>query len=499
MNIKLKTLLSLAKSEGYAGVETDAEAMKKHLIERGVTKITIGGQTAEVKALIVTQPDERTVVVTEDASAGTASTASMDPKGEDDEEDGKSASDIDIKIKAAVADAVKGFKPKSDGYTVREDGSGFKVRSVAEAVYDNDIKAGRAAFKSFEAMQAFTDFMLVNLGNSPQAANSKGVLAAKKRLGQGGMWQKKGYATSPDSAGGALIMEQFYPDIINNVLQYGVARKLARVIPMTTDKLVRPVKTGIHTMTYPDENTAATTSTGVSYSKVTLTPKTGIVLIQMSRQVIDDANGSGIGLMDDTMREVARTIAYQEDAMMFLGDGSATYANVTGINPAFAAIGFGTAAGLSAGAGSSSAHTLANVQTAAAKLPQYARANAVWTGAPETIDNILWRLSLASGGVRTDEFTGFGDVLYFKGRPVIPNNVMNATDSTGTNTIDLLFGDFSRGVDLGDRMSLEIDVSDQAYWTSYGIGVRGVIRHDINVHDIGSTSRVGPIVCLYQS
>ena len=492
MNIKMKTLLNVAKGEGYSGKE-DAESIKSFLIERGVVKLTVNGQTCEVKALVVTQPDEKTVVVTEDIST----TASMEPK-DDEESDCKNAADLDAKIKAAVAEATKGFKPKSDGFVIRETPD-IKVRSVAEACYENEISTGRAAFKSFERLQAFNDFMLMHLAVNPQVANAKGVQAAKKRLDKGGQWQKKGYATSPDAAGGALLMEQFYPDIINNVLQYGVARKLARVLPMTTDRLIRPVKTGIHTGTYPDENTAGTASTGVSYSKVQLNAKTFMVLMQMSRQVIDDANGSGIGLMDDTMREFARTVAYQEDANMILGDGSATYGNITGINPAFAALTIGSAAGATVGASSFSGHTLANVQTAGAKLPDYARPNAVWLCSPEAQDAIFWRLALASGGVRTDEFTGFGDVQYFRGRPVVTTNVMNSTDAAAANTIDVLYGDFSRGVDFGDRMSLEIDVSDQAYWTSYGIGVRGVVRHDIVVHDIGDTSRRGPIVCLYQS
>ena len=497
MNIKMKTLLTVAKGEGYSGKE-DAETIKSFLIERGVTKLTVNGVTSEVKALVVTQPDEKTVVVTEDTS--TAQTASMDPK-QDDEEDGKSAADLDAKIKAAVEQATKGFKPKTDGFTIREDDT-IKVRSMAEACYENEIKHGRAAFKSFDALQAFNDFMLMNLAANPQAANAKGVIAAKSRLAKGGKWSKKGYATTPDAAGGALIMDQFYPDIINNVLQYGVARKLARVLPMTTDKLIRPVKTGIHTGTYPDENSAGTASTGVAYSKVQLNAKTFMVLIQMSRQVIDDANGSGIGLMDDTMREVARTIAYQEDAAMFIGDGTATYAGMVGINPSFAGIpgGIAAAAGATVGASSQSGHSLANIQAAGAKLPDYARPNAVWTCTPEAQDNIFWRLALASGGVRTDEFRDFGDVQFFRGRPVILNNVMNSTDANSTaNTIDVLYGDFSRGVDFGDRMSLEIDVSDQAYWTSYGIGVRGILRHDLVVHDIGDTSRRGPIVALYQS
>ncbi len=497
MNIKLKTLVGLAKGEGYTGKTDDVEAIKSFLISGGVTKITLNGETCDVKALMVEQPDERTVVVTQADES-----KEMDPKDEDEREEGK-ALDVDAKVKAAVEQATRKFLRNGSAPVVvtEEDRNGgiSSVKSVVESVYDNEIARGRAAFKSYDSLLAFHDFVMLKMGQTPAFAGGRGVQAARKRFEKGGRWHGKAYATSPDAAGGALLMEQFYPDLINNVNQFGVARRLARVIPMTTDRLIRPVKTGILTGSYPEENVAATTSSGVEFSRITLVPKAFMVLTQMSRQVIDDASGSGIGLMDDMIREIARGVASQEDNMLFVGDGSATYAGVSGINTKFAALGYGTAAGIIAGAGDSSSHTLANLVSAAALLPQYARPNALWTCTPEACDRIFTRLALASGGVRTDEFEGFGTCQYFMGRPIVLNNVMNATNSTGTNTIDVLFGDFSMGVDFGDRMSLEIDVSDQAYWTSFGIGIRGVVRHDINVHDVGSASRRGPIVGLYQT
>jgi HK97 family phage major capsid protein len=106
---------------------------------------------------------------------------------------------------------------------------------------------------------------------------------------------------------------------------------------------------------------------------------------------------------------------------------------------------------------------------------------------------------MGQGGVTFQETADLGYVMKYFGIPIIENNVMNSNNSTGTNTIDLLFGNFQRAALLGDRMGVELDVSDQRYWDENNIGIRGIIRHDINVHDVGSTSRVGPVVYLYQT
>lgn len=481
MKIKIKTLLATCKGEGYTGSETDPEAMKKHLIDAGIATINLNGSDVEVKALVVeTKAAKKPVIADDDDDAPETKSAAPD--------------DIDAKIAAAVQAATKAHRP-TDGPVVRND-EPIGVKSVLQRVYE---ATPNRFFKSFQTAELFRDYLLSTGENHRDGRDEPAVKSAVKSFRPGGRWHKA-YATTPDAAGGATIMEQFYPDFINNVNQYGVARKLCRMIPMTTDRLSRPVKTGIHTVYYPEENGAMTESNGITYRSETLQPKMGTVLVRASRQVIDDAAGSGIFLLEDTAREIARSFANIEDQALFTATGLAATGNMIGINGKFAAIGVGNAAGATVGGGTMSAHSLANVISFISKLPAYARnERTAYHCTPAAADLIFRRLSLGQGGVTYRETVDFGEVMYWQGRPVIVNNVMNETDAAAANTIDVLYGDISRGVDFGDRMSVQIDISDQVYWSSVGIGIRGIVRHDINVHDIGDTSRVGPIVALYQS
>ena len=69
----------------------------------------------------------------------------------------------------------------------------------------------------------------------------------------------------------------------------------------------------------------------------------------------------------------------------------------------------------------------------------------------------------------------------------------------GANSIDCYFGDFSRSVVTGDRMSFEFDTDSSIYFTSYAVAIRGVERYHTVVHDVGTGTAPGPVVCLIQS
>jgi HK97 family phage major capsid protein len=76
---------------------------------------------------------------------------------------------------------------------------------------------------------------------------------------------------------------------------------------------------------------------------------------------------------------------------------------------------------------------------------------------------------------------------------------MNANGDTGGDVVDILFGNMREAVALGRRKELTIEVSDQRYWDEHNLGMKGVIRHDVNVYSLGSTSEAGPLVALFQT
>jgi len=58
------------------------------------------------------------------------------------------------------------------------------------------------------------------------------------------------------------------------------------------------------------------------------------------------------------------------------------------------------------------------------------------------------------------------------------------------------FGALELGTTMGDRRPTEIAVSEDRYFESDQIGVRGTTRFDINCHDVGDSSAAGAIVAL---
>lgn len=478
--IKAADARAIAKSlpTPYQGDENDLNAIKTFIADSGrVVKGSDGEQINWKTATI--EADEPLVVKTVSATAATqVATTQVD------------SNDLQTVIKSAVDDATKGLRERPNFNGATDPALQVSVKSVEESIYEGS----RKHFKDFQTASRFRDYMLGGvLGATPQFANTPMVAAARKRWADSPI--TKAYGSNTQAGGGALTFMEFIPDLIANVLQYGVSRKLAQVWPMSQEQAVIPKMTGIHTLTYPQQNATATQSTGVSYSNVTLNAKTAICIVKLAKQLVQDAN---ILVLDNVMQQIARTVAYTEDQELLTATGQPELGGCIGVNGRFAAIGVGSAAGAVVGGANWDAHTMTHITTVLGTLPDYARQNATWVCNPAFLGTLA-RIGMAQGGVTFKETMEYGYVPMFLGQPVLTANVMNSTNAAAANTIDLLYGDFKRGTVIGDRFGLELDATDIRYWDDYAVGVRGVIRHDVVAHDVGTTTAAGPIVCLYQS
>ena len=463
------------------------------------------GNVVDVKALVVEQPDAATVVITEVEDDAPADDQNEMDEAEDDEEK-RSASTLATEVKSLrkqvrkyVADLelqrgqIEQLKRSSGRPTV-------KVKSGEELRYEDRVKRGSAAFRNYDAAKGFSHILrgvgFRTIGDI-EAANSerKALLDHLDRTGI----DSKAYATTPVASGGALVTEEYMADVINNVEQFGVARQLARVITMNTARLVRPVKTGLLPVYYPDEGGTITEAQN-TWSNVTLAPKMGAVLTRASRQILDD---SAISLIDDAAQEMARAIAYVEDNTLFYGDGTTGTDNeyipgVSGIINQFGTTATSDARSLTGG-DTSLAHTGANLAAWVGKVPQYARQNAVIVTSAELHSAIFDRLAINDIGGMTQADYEAGMIGRYRGIPILPSQVFPSTTDASGDRVDALVGDFSRCAMLGDRMSLEIQTSEDRYFDSAQIAIRALVRHDINVHDLGSTTDKSPVVALYQT
>jgi HK97 family phage major capsid protein len=434
--------------------------------------------------------------------------SAVKPKGED--RPGADDEAVKARITAEVAAQVKalGFQVVNGRpVPVDPNANRAKVLSSPEQREYKDRIARRQAFFENTEQAIMAKHWLGNLianacGNFDRAADER-----KKFLELHETVCGKAYSTSSPTAGQALMPEAFVPDLIRNVTEAGVARKLARVVPMPEAQLIYPRRTGGLTAYFPAENVAATAS-NATYDNVTLTAKTAVILAQASEQTLAD---SGLPFVDITMQEMATTQAQLEDDCLLTGQGTSTYGGMVGFeNTTNYAATAATAGNQVTGATTADAHTAAQIALAIATVPYYARNGMVITCSHFQAANIFNRLSVSTpGGLLMKELIGYGLVQSWNGIPIIENNSMNVVNDAGATArglgftagdqIDFLIGNFQRAAMFGDRGQYEVAISRERYFDAYAVAIRSVARFHINVHSIGTASTAGPVIAFMQT
>ena len=309
-----------------------------------------------------------------------------------------------------------------------------------------------------------------------------------------------------NTAGGYLVYDELDNAIIDLKNEYGVFRRNARMVPMTSDVKNRPRRTGGLTAYFVGEGTAGTESTK-AWDKVSLVAKKLMVLTKVANELNEDAI---ISIADDIISEIAYAFAYKEDECGFNGDGTSTYGGITGVRNSLISEactgGVGTGA-VTAGSGLTRYDTgyaysnmaLTDITAMMTKLPSYARMGAKFYMSPLIYDTIVGLIA-AAGGNTIGSWQAGAVGQKFLGYPVELAESMPST--AAINQVAILFGRFDQAADYGDRrqstisMSEHATVGDVSVFETDEIAIRGTERFDINVHDVGSSSTAGPVVGL---
>ncbi len=303
---------------------------------------------------------------------------------------------------------------------------------------------------------------------------------------------------SVNTAGGFLVPDEFDNDLIDLRELYGVFRRNARVVPMMRDTKNRNKRETGLTAYFANEAGAATESEK-GWSQVSLTAEKLITLTRMSAELYEDAM---VSLGDDLAEEISYAFALKEDQCGFLGDGTSTYGGIIGLSPKFLALSGTIAyiAGVVVGAGNAMSEiVLSDFNTVVGKLPEYADNRAKWYCSRFFWSTVMQRLAVAAGGVTAEEIEG-KRVRTFLGYPVEVAQVMPKTDAN--SQMLAYFGDLRTSTDFGDRRQTTIAISDQRYFDTDEIGIKGTERFDINNHSLGNASATaglrveGPLVAL---
>jgi HK97 family phage major capsid protein len=296
-----------------------------------------------------------------------------------------------------------------------------------------------------------------------------------------------------NTSGGALVPEELERAIIDLRELYGLFRRVVRVSPMGSDTLNVPRRTGGLQAYFVGENVAGTES-DAGWDNVSLVAKKLMVLTRMSSEVSEDAI---IDLADKMAEEIAIAFATREDEVGFNGTGSAADGGIVGV----------LVKALDA------AHSLAKVEAATphntfaeldsddllklmSALPQFAKPGAAWYCSPTAMELVFNAIKIAGGG-NTRDMLAQSDQPRFLGYPINVTPVMNDGAATDYNDAVMIgFGDLRMAATLGDRRGIRVALSSEKYWEEDQIGIKGTERFDINVHDLGSTTKKPPFAVL---
>lgn len=292
-----------------------------------------------------------------------------------------------------------------------------------------------------------------------------------------------------NTAGGYLVPDEMERAIIDLRETYGMFRANALVMPMSSDHMVIPRRSGGVTAYFVGE-TDDTTESEMSWNQVELTAKELAALTRISASVAEDAI---INIADLITRDMAWAFAKKEDECGLDGDGTSTYGGMVGIRTRFVD---GThTAGQDAGTTPYTTWAAGTLDDEIIKLmsllPTYAIPRAKWYISPAGKAGLLDRIALEAGGNTTQQIAS-GAQPMFAGYPIVVSAAMPAAPTNGT--VAFLFGDLSLSTTIGDRRGITINRSTERYFEYRQIAIQATERFCIVNHDLGDNTTAGPIV-----
>jgi HK97 family phage major capsid protein len=298
---------------------------------------------------------------------------------------------------------------------------------------------------------------------------------------------QKAQGEGVDSAGGFLVPEELMASIIVLREQFGVFRQECQVVPMGSDTLNWPRRTGGLTAFFTGENQSATESTA-AWDGVNLTAKKAAVLTRMSTEIEQDAV---VAIADWLVGEMAYAFASKEDDCGFNGDGTSAYGGMRGFTQLLIDSSHGGGV-YQASSATWNALVVKDLTSLIGLLPQYAIAGAKWYMSQQAFYTMVATILAGAGGNRLDVLAMGLEKRLLGFNVSVAQKLPIATPGSGK--IMIAFGDLSKAAMMGERRGVTIKRSDHRYFENDQIGLLGTERFDVNCHDLGDTATAGPLV-----
>jgi len=296
---------------------------------------------------------------------------------------------------------------------------------------------------------------------------------------------------------GGMVPDEVLDTVIKLFDDYGTFPAYSRNVPMSSDVLIQPRRTGGVVAEFVGENTTIPDS-DPAWDKVTLVAKKLVVSTRCSSEFLED---SIINLADYITDEFARAIALKVDECGWIGTGASSFGEMTGVAVEIAKSARAGSVYTSPDAESFEEFTIDDFTAVLAKLPLYAQRNAAWYVSPAGFAASMQRLALSSGSTglsggntARDIATGLG--TQFLGFPVRLVHVLDGTLGTDNGKIKVLFGDLGLATMYGVRRQMSIRTSTERYAELDQTLMLATTRFAALTHDVGTSTVAGPLVAL---
>jgi len=305
--------------------------------------------------------------------------------------------------------------------------------------------------------------------------------------------QSRAQAGGINSLGGVLTNDELSTEIIRLVEEFGAFPANARNVTMNSDTLLIARRTGGLTAKPIGEN-AAPTSTDVTFDNVQLVAKLWGVDNRVPMSLVED---SVIDLADAMAVEVAQAYAEAFDNAGFIGTGAGDpYHGTVGVATAIVD-GTHSASVVAAQGGNTTFDglDLLDFTNVVARAPLFSRRNAKWYISPAGYGSSMLRLMMAANGNNQADVAG-GANLNFLGFPVVLVHPLESRLTGTTSGVACLFGDLSQACTMGTRREISVKTDASRFIEFDQLLTFATARVAMVAHDLGSTTKAGPLVAL---
>ena len=324
---------------------------------------------------------------------------------------------------------------------------------------------------------------------NPNLADHAKVVEAKRMIDDY-YPELRALGTTTNAAGGATVPQELASAIIERREQFGVFEKLTNRVPIV-DEALWPRVTSDSQASFGIEGSVIS-ETDQTFDDVSLNPKSLRMLTRINNELL---NSSAVDIAEFVALDFGRGFAQRIDRAGFIANGEVANGGIVGSMRLLQNT-TGLAGNIVAAGATTAAVTSANLTDLLGLLPEFAAvSNPFWICNRNVKEGVFGRLQMAAGGVTKLETT-LGTFDSYSGVPIVTTQLALSPGTTGD--VFLMLGDLRLASYLGVSEELTFATSSERYFDANQTAIRGIMRADIKVYDVGTTTArdTGSIVAL---